>query len=137
KPLALMSYLLGESCVLSSMGSHVRGPGGIPLALHADGAADGLMSQAAMVANCNYALTPYSPEAGALIVVPRSHLKERQPTACENWSSGGRTYAEIAALNLPAAELNALEWTPPPSGVTMYIEPGDAVLWHGNTWHAG
>ena len=30
KPLALMHYLLGESCVLSSMGSHFRGPGGLP-----------------------------------------------------------------------------------------------------------
>ena len=31
KTLALVTYLLGESCVLSSMGSHFRGPGGMPL----------------------------------------------------------------------------------------------------------
>ena len=29
KPLALISYLVGESCVLSSMGCHFRGPGGV------------------------------------------------------------------------------------------------------------
>ena len=28
KPLALITYLLGESCLLSSMGCHFKGPGG-------------------------------------------------------------------------------------------------------------
>ena len=28
KPLALITYLLGESCLLSSLGCHFRGPGG-------------------------------------------------------------------------------------------------------------
>jgi len=36
KPLALVTYLLGESCLLSSMGCHFRGPGGTPLMLHSD-----------------------------------------------------------------------------------------------------
>ena len=33
RPLALITYLLGESCHLSSIGSHFKGPGGEPLRL--------------------------------------------------------------------------------------------------------
>ena len=137
RPLALMEWLLGESCVLSSMGCHFRGPGGAPLGFHADGSADGLMSQAAMVANCNYALTPYSREAGALVMVPRSHRRERQPTALENWTAGGRTFAELMTSGLSPAEIDVLPWQAPAGSVTMEIDPGDAVIWHGNTWHGG
>jgi hypothetical protein len=36
KPLALVTYLLGESCLLSSLGCHFRGPGGAPLFVHSD-----------------------------------------------------------------------------------------------------
>ncbi|MBX3484120.1 phytanoyl-CoA dioxygenase family protein [Phenylobacterium sp.] len=137
RPLALMTYLLGESCVLSSMGSHFRGPGGLPLAFHADGSATGLMSKTSMVANCNYALTPYSREAGALAIVPRSHLAERQPTAHENWMVGDRTMAEVISQNLSEEEIDALDWQCPPGAVTLDLKPGDAVIWHGNTWHGG
>jgi len=137
KPLALMSYLLGESCVLSSMGSHFRGPGGMPLAFHADGSADSLMSEVSMVANCNYALTPYSREEGALVMVPRSHLRQRQPTAHENWMADGLTMSEIVAREYPPNDLDTIDWQCPRGGVTMNIDPGDAVIWHGNTWHGG
>ena len=75
KPLALITYLLGESCVLSSMGCHFRGPGGLPLGVHADGVSVG-MTEVSHVANCNYALTPYSREAGALGAVPRQPPQE-------------------------------------------------------------
>lgn len=137
KPLALMEWLLGESCVLSSMGSHFRGPGGSPLGFHADGSADGLMSQAAMVANCNYALTPYSREAGALAIVPRSHRRERQPNGLENWTADGRTMVEVLASRPTPEELDSIPWQAPAGSVTLEIDPGDCVLWHGNTWHGG
>ncbi|MEI6439706.1 MAG: phytanoyl-CoA dioxygenase family protein [Alphaproteobacteria bacterium] len=137
RPLALMTYLLGESCVLSSMGCHFRGPGGLPLGFHADGSANGLMSKFSMVANCNYALTPYSREAGALVMVPRSHLHERQPTPHENWTAGGETMAEVMARNPQPNDLDTIPWECPRGGVTMNINPGDAVIWHGNTWHGG
>lgn len=137
KPLALMSYLLGESCVLSSMGCHFRGPGGMPLPFHADGSANGLMSPASMVANCNYALTPYSREAGALAMVPRSHRLERQPTAHENWTAAGETIATITGRNPAPNDLDTIPWESPQGAVTMNIDPGDAVIWHGNTWHGG
>jgi len=136
KPLALVTYLLGESCVLSSMGSHFRGPGGLPLAVHADGVQVG-MTETALVANCNYALTPYSQEAGALVVFPGSHRKNRQPTPHENWMAGRETLPEVLARNLPPGELDAIAWAAPRGAVTMDIDPGDAVVWHGNTWHGG
>ena len=34
--LALVTYLLGESCLLSSIGCHFKAPGGEPLLLHSD-----------------------------------------------------------------------------------------------------
>ena len=137
KPLALVTYLLGETCVLSSMGSHFRGPGGYPLGVHADGIPDGCLTPSSLVANCNYALTPYSQETGALVLFPGSHHKQRQPTAHENWTVQGRTMPEIMAEKLSQSEVDALEWDVPIGGVTMNIDPGDAVVWHGNSWHGG
>ena len=136
KPLALMYYLLGESCVLSSMGSHFRGPGGLPLSTHVDSIPVG-MTEVALVANCNYALTPYSREAGALAMFPGSHRRLRGPTPHENWMVGHETVPELVAKNLSTEELDAIEWTAPTGAVTMDIKPGDAVVWHGNSWHAG
>ena len=115
KPLALITYLLGESCLLSSMGCHFRGPGGRPLPLHSDNG-NGIPAPFpafSQVANVNYALTPYSREAGALAMVPGSHKLARQPRLEElGLGAGGN-----------------------PNAVSMDIAPGDAVVWHGNTWH--
>ncbi len=137
KPLALVQYLLGEDCVLSSMGSHLRGPGGLPLGVHVDGMPNGCMSSTSMIANCNYALTPYSQEAGALILFPGSQHKQRQPTPAENWMAGIETLPEVMAKQLPPEKLDALEWSAPKGGITMDLQPGDAVVWHGNSWHGG
>jgi ectoine hydroxylase-related dioxygenase (phytanoyl-CoA dioxygenase family) len=137
RPLALITYLLGESCVLSSMGSHFRGPGGMPLPVHADGAGPMPFSPVSMVANCNYALTPYSREAGAIVLFPGSHRNRRSPTPHENWLAGGRTLGEIMAAKPSAEEIDQLDWDIPTGGVTLDLDPGDAVLWHGNTWHGG
>ena len=115
KPLALITYLLGESCLLSSMGCHFRGPGGFPVPLHSDNG-NGIPAPFpafSQVANVNYALTPYSREAGALAMVPGSHKLARQPREDEaNLGEDGN-----------------------PNAVSMDIAPGDAVIWHGNTWH--
>lgn len=115
-PLALVTYLLGESCLLSSIGCHFKGPGGDPLVLHSDNG-NGMpapFSNISMVANVNYALTPYSREAGALALVPGSHRLTRQPTAQEMRLDEGHTNRNAVAMDL---------------------DPGDAVVWHGNTWH--
>ena len=84
KPLALITYLLGESCLLSSMGCHFRGPGGAPLPLHSD--------------NGNGIPEPH-PILDATYNVGRI------------WNGSDRAV------------------------VSMDIDPGDAVVWHGNTWH--
>lgn len=116
KPLALISYLLGRSCLLSSMTCHFKGQGGTPIVLHSDNG-NGIPSPFSMisqVANCNYALTPYSREAGALAMVPGSHRLCRHPRADESSLDDGNCN---------------------PNAVPMGLEPGDCVVWHGNTWH--
>lgn len=116
KPLALITYLLGESCLLSSMGCHFKGPGGQPLPLHSDNG-NGMpapFSHVSQVANVNYALTPYSKEAGALAIVPGSHRLARQPGQGEMLLGHGKAN---------------------PDAVSMDLAPGDCVVWHGNTWH--
>ena len=116
KPLALISYLLGRSCLLSSMTCHFKGQGGTPVTLHSDNG-NGIPSPFSMisqVANCNYALTPYSREAGALAMVPGSHRLCRHPRADESSLDDGNCN---------------------PNAVPMGLEPGDCVVWHGNTWH--
>ena len=118
------------------MGSHFRGPGGMPLPLHADGGVPG-MNEVSQVANCNYALTEYSEESGALIMVPGSHRMNRQPSMSENWRSNNRSLAEVTAQISDPEELATLDWQAPKGGVTLNLEPGDAVIWHGNTWHGG
>jgi ectoine hydroxylase-related dioxygenase (phytanoyl-CoA dioxygenase family) len=138
-PLALVTYLLGESCLLSSMGCHFRGPGGAPLMLHSDNG-NGMpapFTDVSMVANVNYALTPYSREAGALAMIPGSHKLRRSPTAHENFTAPGLTAADLAAKARAPGALDAVEWKDPPGAVCMDINPGDAVIWHGNTWHGG
>jgi hypothetical protein len=117
RPLALITYLLGESCVLSSIGCHFKGMGergAIPL--HSDNG-NGIpqpFPPYSLCANVNYALTPYSREAGALAIVPESHKLCRHPTGTEMGLAGER------------ANRNAL---------AMDLAPGDCVVWHGNTWH--
>ncbi len=116
KPLALISYLLGRSCVLSSMTCHFKGRGSDPLPLHSDNG-NGIpapFSMVSQVANANYALTPYSREAGALAMVPGSHRLCRMPRPDE--------------MRLDDEDGN-------PDAVPQSLNPGDCVVWHGNTWH--
>ncbi len=116
KPLALVTYLLGYSCWLSSMTSHVKGPGEVGLLLHSD-TANGVpapFSAYSHVANCNYALTDYTEEGGALAMVPGSHRYHRQPSAFENKLAGNERNPHVIPIEVPA---------------------GTAIVWHGNQWH--
>ena len=116
KPLAMIRYLLGDSCVLSSLGCHFKGPGGDAVTLHSDNG-NGMPSpfpSYSQVANVNYALTPYSKEAGSLAIVPSTHRLARQPVGSEMLLHGSKANS---------------------SAIAMDLEPGDAVIWHGNTWH--
>jgi hypothetical protein len=139
KPLALVTYLLGESCLLSSLGTHFRGPGGMPLMVHADNG-NGMpapYSPTSMVANVNYALTPYSREAGALAMLPGTHRLQRQPAYYENFTAEGLDPEGFAACMSEPGGVDSVTWKDPPGAVSMNIAPGDAVIWHGNTWHGG
>ena len=139
KPLALVTYLLGESCLLSSMGTHFRGPGGMPLMVHSDNG-NGMpapYSTISMVANVNYALTPYSREAGALAMIPGSHRLQRQPTYQENFTGEGLGPEAFGARMREPGGVDSVTWKDPPGAISMDISPGDAVIWHGNTWHGG
>jgi ectoine hydroxylase-related dioxygenase (phytanoyl-CoA dioxygenase family) len=115
KPLAVVKYLAGESCIFSTMGSHVRGDGGDELALHAD--VGGWMPQpyplCPMFVNCTLALTDYTRDGGALAVVPGSHRKCRSPEASE---MGVENNKLACPVEVPA---------------------GSAIIWHGNLWHGG
>jgi hypothetical protein len=115
-PLALITYLLGKHCVLSSLGCHLKGPGGHGLPLHSD-TANGTPAPfpaMSLVANCNYALTDYTEEDGALAVVPGSHRMARQPTRFEASLEGEARNPQAIAVEVPA---------------------GSAIVWHGATWH--
>lgn len=116
RPLALITYLLGYSCWLSSLTSHVKGPGEVGLPLHSD-TANGVpapFSAYSHVANCNYALTDYTEAGGCLAMVPGSHRLHRQPTQWEVGLAGNERNPHAIAIEVPA---------------------GTAVVWHGNTWH--
>jgi ectoine hydroxylase-related dioxygenase (phytanoyl-CoA dioxygenase family) len=116
KPLALISYLLGQSCLLSSLTSHVKGPGGPGLLIHSDTAngVPGPFSPYAHVANCNYALTDYTEAKGALAMIPGSHRHYHQPARDQVGLDGEARNPDAVAIEVPA---------------------GAAVIWHGNTWH--
>jgi hypothetical protein len=116
KTLPLLTYLLGKRCILSSLGSHLKGPGGKGLLLHSDtgnGVPDPFPPYA-QVANCNYALTDYTEAGGALAMVPGSQRKQRQVTQYERGLDGNERNPHAIPIEVPA---------------------GTAIIWHGNTWH--
>lgn len=116
KQLALITYLLGKHCVLSSLTCHLKGPGGKGLLLHSDNANNvpEPFSAYSHVANTNYALTDYTEEGGCLAMVPGSHRLHRQTTP---WETG-----------LDGADRN-------PNAIPIEVPAGTAIVWHGNTWH--
>jgi ectoine hydroxylase-related dioxygenase (phytanoyl-CoA dioxygenase family) len=116
KTLALIRYLLGKKCILSSLGSHVKGPGGPGLLLHSDngnGYPDPFPPYS-QVANVNFCMTDYAEEKGAFAVVPGSHRHARQVTPAERGLDGNERNPHAVAVEVPA---------------------GSAIVFHGNTWH--
>lgn len=116
KTLALIRYLLGKRCILSSLGSHVKGPGGPGLLLHSDngnGYPDPFPPYS-QVANVNFCMTDYEEAKGAFAVIPGSHRHARQVTATERGLDGNERNPHAIAVEVPA---------------------GSAIVFHGNTWH--
>lgn len=112
RALALVTYMLGESCVLFSSTGQVKGPGFQYLPLHADQANSGTPAPfpaIAQVCNAVWALTDYDAGNGATCFVPGSHKLCRHPTAAE------------------AVDLSLFE--------PLQARAGSIIVWHGNTWH--
>ena len=110
--LALITYLLGESCILNHLSAMIKGPGPDHLPLHTDqnqSAGPPPFSSYAQVANATWALTDYTPENGSLCLVPGSHKLCRPPTSRE------------------ATDLSLFQ--------PVTAEAGSVIIWHGNTWH--
>ena len=66
------------------------------------------------VANCNYALTDYTEEGGALAMIPGSHRNYRQPPREAIWLDGEKRNPDAIPIEVPA---------------------GSAIVWTGAVWH--
>jgi hypothetical protein len=108
--LALITYLLGESCILSSSSALLKVRAAENLELHSDQVGQPApLPPYAQVANAHWLLTDYSTENGATRFVPGSHKLCRHPTRAE------------------AVDLS--------NTVTISAPAGSVLIWHGNTWH--
>ena len=110
--LAMMSYLLGESCLLQSMMAMKKGPGTEYMLLHADNnhsATPTVFPAIAEHANATWILTDYSEVNGSTCLVDGSHKLCRYPTSYE---------ARDVTLFKP-----------------IEAKAGSILLHHGNVWH--
>lgn len=109
RPLALITYLLGSSCLVSDFHTQIKGPGSPPTTLHCDSAfVPAPFPPYAQVANASWILTDYTDEAGPLCLVPGSHKLARHPRP-------GEAPDETVPIIAPA---------------------GSVVVFHGATWHS-
>ncbi len=111
--LALVTYLLGESCVLTTTAVFMKGPAdeserGLQLGLHSD---QQMVPQPfppyALICGATLLLTDYSKDDGAFAYVPGSHQQGRHP---------GGSEATSAAIPVVAPK-------------------GSLVVHHGALWH--
>lgn len=111
--LALVTYLLGYSAVLSNIGCWMKGPNKSNFPLHTDsGGLPSPFPPQAYAAQCTYLLTDFTRENGATAIVPGSHKYGRAPVGRET----------ILAENDKAIPIEG--------------PAGSLVVWHGNAWHA-
>ncbi len=81
KPLALVTWLLGESCLISSNHGHVRCAGDRPQGLHNDAPlVPDLVPEHAMTCNMMWVIDEFTRESGATPVVLGSHKRRGHPS---------------------------------------------------------
>jgi len=113
--LALVTYLLGQYCILSGQSAMLKAPsdqfGFTPL--HIDNAFQPAPLPAyAQVANASWALTDYTRDSGCLCYVPGSHK----------------------LCSPPANPFKDVDFDKA-GAVPVEVEQGSLIVWHGNTWH--
>jgi hypothetical protein len=119
KVLALVDYLVGDDCVLSTLTGHIRGQGGgekMPngyLPLYGDDPSPQPHPTFNNSVTVNIFLTDVTEESGCLAFVPGSHKRLRQPTEPERVLAGNDANPEAVPLVAPA---------------------GSAVIWPSHTW---
>ena len=105
---AFVTYLLGESCAISTSTVFVKGAGEIEIGLHTDNQDHPAPFHAyPVVCNATWTFTDYSREAGGLFYVPGSHKLCRHPLGDEGVDQR----------------------------VPIVTPAGSLIAWHGNTWH--
>ena len=108
KPLALITYLMGESCQISSNHGHVRCEGDPPQGMHTDAPMVPEPIPAALVAsNMMWVTDDFSLESGATLVIPGSHKRQNNPS--------------------PGAIKQA---------IPMEAKKGSVAVFNGNLWHS-
>jgi Phytanoyl-CoA dioxygenase (PhyH) len=108
--LALITYLLGESCLISSVGGIIKSQGSQHLEMHVD--AVGMPSplpHVSVVANATWVLTDYCRANGSTCFVDGSHHLCRPPTPSE------------------AVDLSLFKPVEAPAG--------SIIVWGANVWH--
>lgn len=112
KQLALITYLLGESCKLSHTSATIKEQGAEFLELHVDSSGHPEpLSAYAEQANATWLLTDYSRENGGTCFTPGSHNLRRPPKPDESID-----FSQVVPVEAKA---------------------GSLAIWGGNTWHAG
>ena len=109
--LAMTTYKVGYSMILSSMLGLLKGPNRQALNFHTDTLLPPPWPEHALVCNATYVLTEYTRENGCLAFVPGSHKLCRGPKG---------------------SEANVFE---NPDTFPVEVPAGTMVFWHGNTWH--
>jgi hypothetical protein len=107
KPLALITYLMGESCQVSSVHAHVRVQGDPPQGMHTDAPMlPDPLPDAPVASNMMWAIDEFNLEPGGTLMVPGSHKKRTNPPA------------------------NAMDMAVPIEAPT-----GSVIVFNGNLWH--
>jgi ectoine hydroxylase-related dioxygenase (phytanoyl-CoA dioxygenase family) len=108
--LALLSYLLGEHCVMNAFNAVIKGPGHEHVAVHIDSGEPNPLPPYAQVANATWLLTDYGEGDGVTCFEPGSHRRCRNPSFDETTD-----LSAVVPMNAPA---------------------GSVAIWSGHTWHA-
>ncbi len=107
--LALVTYMLGESCLMTAMNAVVKGPGPEYLPLHVDTPEPSPLPPYSTVANVTWLLSDYDKANGGTFFLPGSNRWCRAPMLGESVDLSG--------------------------AVTVSAPAGSVLIWNGNVWH--